>query len=75
MNYLYKMTLLIFLVQACSHHKIPLPHETRLVLNLVQQAYIKGCVDTHHLYKKKKVMFQCSNQSKPFIKDIFEIIK
>ena len=75
MNYLCKMSLLICLVQACAHHKIPRPSETTAVLNLVKQAYIKGCVDTHHLYKKKKIFYQCVDQSKPYIKDIFDIIK
>ena len=67
--------MLVFLTQACSHQRIPKPSETAAVLNLVKQAYIKGCVDTHHLYKKKRVFPECVKQSVPYIEDIFSIIK
>jgi hypothetical protein len=74
----FKKLLLIFTlasIQACAHKRLPRPGENTAVLNLAKQAYIKGCVDAHHLHKKKKVFFECQELSKKYIQDIYEIIK
>jgi hypothetical protein len=77
MNYFNKIIILLLaaFTQACAHKPFPKPDENVAVLNLVRQSYVKGCVDAHHVHKKKKVYFDCQEMSKQYVRDISEIIK
>jgi hypothetical protein len=73
------LMILLLIITSCSHNPkntvLKLPNDNTGVLNLVKQSYIKGCVETHHLYSKKKVYHLCLENSEKYIKDISEIIK